>query len=317
MVLRFGVCVVAQAQEPNRIPRIGYVSGNSPTSAGDEIKAFQQGLRDWGYIEGKNILVDYRYQQGREHGPALVAELLKLKVNALVIIPSSAIRAARKATQTTPIVIVTTADPVETGLIQSLARPGGNITGVTRITRDLNGKRLELLKEIFSTRPQIGILFQKDSTSGLVHFREYESAARALKVELRPVEFEGPKPNFENSFRNAERSGVVALVTVTNSLVNVNRKRIVGLAMKHRLPLMSETATWVESGGLISYSANEPEQYRRAAVYVDKILKGAKPAELPVEQPTKFELVINLKTAKQINLTIPPNVLARADRVIR
>jgi putative ABC transport system substrate-binding protein len=213
--------------------------------------------------------------------------------------------------------MVTTADPVATGLISSLARPGGNITGVTRIMRDLNGKRLELLKEVVSPSLRIGILFQEDSTSGLIHFREYETAARTLKMGLLSLRVNGQKPDFEGAFQTANKERVGAVVTVTNSLINVNRKRIVDLAIKHRLASMAESSVWPEVGGLMSYSASEANQYRRAALYVDKILKGAKPADLPVEQPTKFELVINLKTAKQIGLVIPPNVLARANRIIK
>jgi putative ABC transport system substrate-binding protein len=308
----------AQAQQPGKIPRIGYVSGTSPANPGREVTAFQQGLRDLGYIEGKNILVEYRYQEGKaERGPVLVAELVKLKVDVLVLVPSPAIRAAKQATKTIPIVMATTADPVATGLIDSLARPGGNITGLTRITRDLNGKRLELLKEVVPTTSRVGVLFQAGSTSGDIHFKEYETAARALKIELQSLGVRGQNPDFEGAFQTAAKRRVSALITITNSLTSFYRKQISDLAIKNRLPSMYETGNYTEAGGLISYSANEVDQYRRAAVYVDKILKGAKPADLPVEQPTKFELVINLKTAKQIGLSIPPNVLARADRVIR
>jgi putative tryptophan/tyrosine transport system substrate-binding protein len=310
-------CSSVEAQQPPKIPRIGYVSGALPNSLGPET-AFRQGLRDLGYIEGKNILVEYRYQEGKsERGPILVAELVKLKVDVLVVIPSPAIRAAKQATQTIPIVMATTADPVATGWIDSLARPGGNITGVTRITRDLNGKRLELLKEVVSTPARIGVLFQEDSTSGSIHFKEYETAARALKIELQSLGVRGQKTDFESAFQTAVKARVSALVTIANSLTNVNRKQIAGLAIKYRLPSMYELGDSAEAGGLMSYSANEADQYRRVAIYVDKILKGAKPADLPVEQPMKFELVINLKTAKQIGLTIPQSVLFRADKVIR
>ena len=315
--LLLALCAFAHAQPPTRIPRIGYVSNGLPNRLGPET-AFRQGLKDLGYVEGKNILVEYRYQEGKsERGPILVAELVKLKVDVLVAIPSPAIRAAKKATQTIPIVMVTTADPVATGWIDSLARPGGNITGVTRITRDLNGKRLELLKEVVSTPARIGVLFQEDSTSGSIHFKEYETVARALKINLRSLGVRGQKADFESVFQTAVKAQVSGLVIIANSLTNVNRKQIAGLAIKYRLPSMYELGDSAEAGGLMSYSAKEADQYRRAAIYVDKILKGAKPADLPVEQPTKFEFVINLKTAKALNLTIPQTVLFRADKVIR
>jgi putative ABC transport system substrate-binding protein len=306
-----------EAQYPNKIPRIGYVSGSNPDDPGPEA-AFRQGLRDLGYIEGKNILVEYRYQEGKaDRGARLVAELMQLKVDVLVLVPSPAIRAAKQATKTIPIIMATTADPVATGLIDSLARPGGNITGLTRITRDLNGKRLELLKEVVPTMSRVGVLFEEGSTSGDIHFNEYETAARLLKIELQSLRVRGSNPDFDAAFQAAAKKRVSAFITITNALTNFYRKQIVALAIKNRLPSMYETSIYGEAGGLMSYSANDAESFKRAAVYVDKILKGAKPAELPVEQPTKFELVINLKTAKQIGLNIPPNVLARADRVIR
>ena len=228
-----------------------------------------------------------------------MAELVQSKVDVLVLVTSPAIRAAKQATKTIPIVMVTTADPVATGLVDSLARPGGNITGLTRITRDLNGKRLELLKEVVPTTPRVGVLFQAGSTSGDSHFKEYETAARALKIELQSLGVRGQNPDFEAAFRAAAKGRVSGLITITNSLTNFYRKEIAALAIKHRLPSMYETSRYVEAGGLMSYSANEAESFRRAAVYVDKILKGTKPADIPVEQPTKFELVINLKTAKR------------------
>jgi len=309
----------AEAQQPGKIPRIGYVSGGADdlTNLGPE-EAFRHGLRDLGYVEGKNILVEYRSQEGKaDRGPSLVAELVQLKVDVLVLATSPAIRAAKQATKTIPIVMITTADPVATGLIDSLARPGENITGITRITRDLNGKRLELLKEVVPTISRIGVLFQAGSTSGDIHFKDYETAARAFKIQLRSLGVRGQNPDFEAALRAAAKERVGAFVTITNTLTNFYRKQIADLAIKHRLPSMYESSSYVEAGGLTSYSANEAASFRRAAVYVDKVLKGTKPADLPVEQPTKFELVINLKTAKQIGLTIPQSVLFRADRVIK
>ena len=319
IVTTIAICgAVAQAQQPKKIPRIGYVSGADDLNNPGPEEAFRQGLRDLGYIEGKNILIEYRSQEGKaDRGPSLVAELVQSKVDVLVLVTSPAIRAAKQATKTIPIVMVTTADPVATGLVDSLARPGGNITGLTRITRDLNGKRLELLKEAVPTTPRVGVLFQAGSTSGDSHFKEYETAARALKIELQSLGLRGQNPDFEAVFQTAAKGRVSALITITNSLTNFHRKKIADLAIKHRLPSMYERTANVESGGLLSYSANETESFRRAAVYVDKILKGTKPADLPVEQPTKFEFVINLKTAKALNLTIPQSVLFRADRVIK
>jgi len=294
------------------------VSSGDISHPGVQIDAFRQGLRDLGYIEGKNIVVEYRYQEGKaERAQGIVAELVHAKVDILVVIPMPAIRAAKQATKTIPIVIGTTADPVATGLVESLAHPGGNITGLTRITRDLNGKRLELLKEIVPTASRVGILFDADATSGGSHFKEYEIAAHKLNLRVQSLTVQRSRPHFAAAFEIAVKSRVNALLTITNSLTNLYRKTIADLAIKKQLPSMYETSADAEEGGLVSYSASEVDQYRRIAVYVDKVLKGANPAELPVEQPTKFELVINLKTAKQIGLTIPPNVLARADRVIR
>jgi putative ABC transport system substrate-binding protein len=316
LILAMGT--LAQAQQPGKVPRIGYVSGTDDLNNPGPDETFRQGLRDLGYIEGKNILIEYRSQEGKaDRGPGLVAELIQLKADVLVLVPSPAIRAAKPATKTIPIVMNTTNDPVATGLVDSLARPGGNITGVTRITRDLNGKRLELIKDVVPTMSRVGVLLQADSTSGGIHLKEYETAARALKIELQSLGLRGQNPDFEAAFQTAAKGRVSALITITNSLTNFYRKKIAALAIKHRLPSMYERSENVEAGGLMSYSANEAESFRRAAVYVDKILKGARPKDLPVEQPTKFELVINLKTAKQIGLTIPQSVLYRADKVIK
>ena len=312
--LPFMLCRSGYAQQTAKLPRIGYLSNNP----GRDVEAFRQGLKDLGYVDGQNILLEYRYQQGNaDHAPILVAELIKLNVDLLVVIPTPGIRAAKQATKTIPVIMATTADPVASGIIESLARPGGNITGLTRITRELNGKRLELLKEIVPTISRVGVLFDAAATSGSSHFKEYESEARALKVELQSLRVQRSNPDFEAVFQAAGKVRVNALITITNSLTNLYRKQIADLAIRSRLPSMYETTGYAEAGGLICYSADEDDQYRRIAVYVDKILKGAKPANLPVEQPTKFELVINLQTAKQIGVTIPPNVLARADRVIK
>ena len=309
---------VVEAQQAGKVPRIGYLdSTGDPKTPQPSVEAFRQGLRDLGYIEGKNILVEYRYAAGMtDRMPSLVAELVQLKVDVVVVSALPAIRAAKQATKTIPIVMVTTQDPVATGLVDSLARPGGNITGLTRLTRDLSGKRLELLKEAVPKLSRVGVL-DDASTDIQASFQDFEPAARALKIQLQSLEVRGPNPDLEGAFQAAASGRVNALVTVRTALLINYRKQIADLAIKNRLPSIQEGSDFVEAGGLMSYSANDTEVFRRAAYYVDRILKGTKPADLPVEQPTKFELVINLKTAKQIGLTIPPNVLARADRVIR
>jgi putative ABC transport system substrate-binding protein len=306
----------ADAQQPQKISRIGYlVTSGDPSNPGLSVEAFRQGLRDLGYIEGENILVEYRYSEGKsDRFPSFVAELTQLKVDVLVVTNPPSIRAAKQATKTIPIVMMTTADPVATGMIDSLARPGGNITGFTRLTRELSGKRLELIKEAVPGITRVGVLWTGGPTA---NFKEYEPAARALKIQLQSLEVRGPKADLDGAFRDATKANANALITVTTATLSRYQKQIADLAVKNRLPSMFERSDWVTAGGLMSYSADDAESFKRAAVYVDKILKGAKPANLPVEQPTKFEFLINLKTATQIGLTIPPNVLARADRVIR
>jgi len=308
--------VFAEAQQ-QKIPRIGIVSGGGNTNTPrPQVEAFRQGLRDLGYVEGKNILVEYRYIEGkRDRYQSLVAELVQLKIDVLVVGPLPAILAAKQATKTIPIVILINADPVAAGLIDSLARPGGNITGLTTLQRELSGKRLELFKEVLPGISRVGVLLESDQLDSA--FKWYEDPARALKIQLQSLVVRGPNPDFDAAFQAAAKGRASALITITSSLLNRYPKRIADLAIKNRIPSMYERSDYVAAGGLMSYSANNAESYRRAAIYVDKILKGAKPADLPVEQPTKFEMVINLKTAKQIGLTIPPNVLARADRVIR
>ena len=265
-------------------------------------------------------MVEYRYP-GTEPGrtPASVAELVQLKVDVLVAAYHGASIAAKEATQSIPIVMVTALDPVATGIVDSLARPGGNITGLTRLTRELSGKRLELLKEMVPKMSRVGVLWDASSRAGApaIAFKEYEAVAPALNVQLQSLSVRRPNPDLERAFEAAAKMRANALIVIFNPLLDRYAKRIADLAIRNRLPSVYERSEYVEAGGLMSYSANDADNFRRAAMYVDKILKGAKPADLPVEQPTKFEFVINLKTAKQIGLTIPPNVLARADRVIR
>jgi putative tryptophan/tyrosine transport system substrate-binding protein len=313
VLLAFGV--TAEAQQTGKVPRIGYVSETAdPSVSSPNLDAFRQGLRELGYIEGKNILVEYRYMGGiPDRSPILVADLVQLKVDVLVSTVPSAISAAKQATETIPIVIVTSQDPVAAGIVDSLTRPGGNITGLTRLTRQLSGKRLELFKEVVPTISRLGVLLVATPTST----SNYDATARALKIPLQALEVQRPNPDLEGAFETAAKDRVSALIIISNTALVPYAKKIADLAIKYRLPSMYERSEYVDAGGLVSYSADDAESYRRAATYVDKILKGAKPADLPVEQPTKFELVINLKTAKQIGFTIPPNVLARADRVIK
>jgi putative ABC transport system substrate-binding protein len=304
---------LGEAQQPIKIPRIGIVTGN-PNEAGSYTKVFRQALQELGYVEGKNILFEYRATEGnRDRVPGIVAEVVSLKVDILFSTQAIVIRAAKQATKTIPIVMAITPDPVAAGLVDSLARPGGNITGLTFLTRDLSGKRLELLSEMIPRLSRVGIL----SVAGFTAFKDYEDAAHSLKVPLRLLAVRLPTPDLPSAFQVAVKERVSAIITTSVPGLSGYRKQIADLAVQNRLPLMSESVLAVEDGGLASYDANRNEIFRRAAIYIDKILKGAKPAELPVETPTKFELAINLKTAKQIGLTIPPNVLARADKVIK
>jgi ABC-type uncharacterized transport system substrate-binding protein len=314
------LCFSAEAQQPTKIPRIGYVSGSGDAKTpGPSVEGFRRGLHDLGYIEGKNILVEYRYVEGGlDHVPALVAELVQLKVDVLVAAFTIALRAAKQATKTIPIVMVSATDPIAAGFVDSLARPGGNITGVVRLTRELSGKRLELFKEAVPRISRVGVLWDGNAAPGpAIASKEYEASARSLKLEFQSLEVRGPNADVDGAFQAAAKGRANALMVVRNRVVDRHSKRIIDLAIKNRLPSAWEGGEFVEAGGLVSYSANDADQFRRAATYVDKILKGANPADLPIEQPTKFEFIINLKAAKQIGLTIPPNVLARADRVIK
>jgi putative ABC transport system substrate-binding protein len=315
------LCFPVQAQQSERLPRIGYLSrAAKPTAENPDLKAeaFRQGLRDLGYLEGKNIYIEFRYAEGNgQRFPSFLAELIELRVDVLVSGTIQAIRAAKQATQKIPIVIVTQGDPVASGLIDSLARPGGNITGLTRFTRELNGKRLELLKEAVPGVSRVLVLGDAGARTAANTVKEYETVSRALNIQLQSVEVRDPNHDLDGAFEAAAKARANALLTVSSPVLDRHRRKISELAKKNRLPSMNEESHWVEAGGLLSYAANDADNFRHAAVYVDKILKGAKPADLPVEQPTKFEFVINLKTAKQIGLTIPPNVLARADKVIK
>jgi len=306
-----------QAQEPAKVPRIGMLLSGSNSSTSTRTEAFRQGLRELGYAEGKNITIEYRFTEGRlERFPDLAAELVHLKVVVIVTSGTGGAIAAKNATSTIPIVMATIGDPVARGIIASLARPGGNITGLTTISPDLAGKRLELLKETVPRLTRAGILWNPVDQGVTAVFKETEATARALGVQVQSLEVRSPD-DFESAFKAAIAVRVHALNVLPSGVTSTYRTRIVEFATKSRLPTMFVEGVHVESGGLMSYGPNIPDSFRRAATYVDKILKGAKPADLPVEQPMKFELIINLKTAKQIGLTIPPNVLVRANKVIK
>ena len=313
LAMLFALCSSAVAQQPTKTPRIGVIRGDQ-NEQGTNIKRFLGTLQELGYVEGKNIRFEHRYTQGsRDRAQAVVAELVNLNVDLLFSTQAIVVRAAKQATQTIPIVMAVTPDPVAAGLVDSLARPGGNVTGLTSLARDLSGKRLELLTEIVPRLTRAGIL----TVAGYTARKDYEDAARDLKVPLQLLEVQVPNPDLVKVFQVAVKERISAIIAVSVPGLSSYRKQIIDHAVQNRLPLMSETVSYVETGGLAFYGAKDDEIFRRAAIYVDKILKGAKPADLPVERPTKFELVFNLKTAKQIGLTIPPNVLARADRVIR
>jgi putative ABC transport system substrate-binding protein len=316
VVLAFGL--IAEAQQPKKVPRIGYLSGSPPSSIAEHNEAFRQGLRELGYMEGKNIVIEWRSAEGkRDRLPALATELVHLKVDVIVTAGPLVTRAAKQATSTIPIVLTQDPDPVRNGFVASLARPAGNITGLSRIAPELSGKQLELLKEIVPMLSRVAVFGTSTRPGNAQTLREVELAAGAFGVKLQFLDILSPK-DIEAAFQAAVRERADgALWIVTGSIGNPHRKKIADLAVSSRLPMIYFQRVDVEAGGLMFYGVNEVDLDRRAAIYVDKILKGAKPADLPVEQPTKFELAINLKTAKQIGLTIPPNVLARADKVIR
>jgi putative ABC transport system substrate-binding protein len=306
----------ARAQQPARIPRIGIVIATSASFFSARVETFRQRLRERGYVEGKNILIEYRYAEGkRERLPDLAAELVRLKVDVIVTTPE-AVLAAKKASPTIPIVFVGANDPVGSGYVSSLARPGGNITGLSVMSPDLNGKRLELLKEAFPKVARVAFLWESGGTRGNLRLTDMEAAAKALGVKLISLEVRS-LDDFDSAFARAKRDGAQALITTPSSLINTRQRQVLDFAAKNRLPAMYPTSEYVEAGGLMSYAPNYTDLWRRAADFVDKILKGTKPAEIPVEQPMKFEFVISLIAAKQIGVTVEPNVLVRADRVIR
>ena len=316
----FVLCPYAEAQKPAKIRLIGFLSALSPppkTSPGN-VEAFRQGLDTLGWIEGQNIAIEYRWAEGKyDRLPELAAELVRRKVDVIVTNASRAAIAAKDTTTTIPIVFEVMGEPVSMGLVASLAQPGGNLTGVSGFGPELSGKQVELLKEVVPRLSRLAVLANLTSVGAAAAIRESESAAKALGVRLFVANVETAE-KIEGAFASMAKQRADALLVPADAMLASQRQRVLRLVEKHRLPAMYvETPSWVVNGGLMSYSASLPDQFRKAAMYVDKILKGAKPADLPVQQPTKFELMINLKAAKQIGLTIPPNVLARADKIIR
>jgi ABC-type uncharacterized transport system substrate-binding protein len=317
VVVLLGVAVIAQAQQPKKVPRIGYLAGASHAAIAFRLEAFRQGLRELGYLEGKNIGIEYRYSEGNfRRQKELAFELARANVDVIVTSGPASTRAAKEATATIPIIMTFDSDPVGSGSVASLARPGGNITGLSTLAPEISGKQLELLKEIVPKLSRVAVIGSSANPGNAQVLKEMEAVAQVFSVKLQYLDILDPK-ELEAAFRTASNERADAMVVLAGTIIIAQRARIADLAIKSRLPSIYERREFVEAGGLMSYGISITDLDRRAAIYVDKILKGAKPGDLPVEQPTKFELVINLKTAKQIGLTIPPNVLARADRVIR
>ena len=313
----FAFCLSVKAQQPGDFPLIGYLANDGVTNA-DSREAFQQGLRVLGYVEGKTIHIEYRYADGKfERYPALAEELVRLNVKVLVVSGgTNSVLRVKNITRTVPIVFPLVSDPVRDGIVASLARPGGNLTGLSSFSRDLLGKRLELLKETVPKLSRVGVMIDPNDPGHRASFKEIDGESRAVRVAVQALEARNPD-EFDKAFRLATSAKAGAILILPTSLLNTHRKRIAQIALDNRMPTMIATSQFMDAGNLMSYGPDYADLHRRAATYVDKILKGAKPADLPVEQPTKFELFINLKTAKQIGINIPPNVLTRADKVIR
>ncbi|HSE84625.1 MAG TPA: ABC transporter substrate-binding protein [Candidatus Binatia bacterium] len=313
-------CFPAEAQQPKKIPRIGYLSTFDSATDSPRVEAIRLALRELGYIEGQNIAIEYRSPEGKvDRVPDLLADLVRRKVDIIVVAGGAGpVQAAKNATKTIPIVMVGGgADPVKADLVESLARPGGNVTGITMLNRELGGKRLELLKETVPKLARVAVFYEPAIPGNVLEVKELlPVAARALRLTIQPWEVRAAE-DFNRVFAAMGKQRPDGLYVPVGTLINNNRKRIAGLALKSRLPSVCSNREAVDAGALMYYGADTADSYRRVATYVDKILKGAKPADLPVEQPTKFELVINLKTAKHIGVTIPPDVLARATRIIR
>ena len=318
LAIAFALCgVVAQAQQPGRIFRIGFLDASTASGSAVLVDAFRQELRKLGWIEGQNITIEYRFaEQKSERVPELATDLVRLKADLIVVSGTPVALAAKRATTTLPIVMASAGDPVAAGLVASLARPGGNVTGLSGLGTELTTKRVEVLKDVIPKLARVGLLRLPEQSISL-QVKDLRPAAVALKLKLEEIETQPEPKELESAFQTAKQKQVNAIMTLSNPRFFAERKRIVELAVKYRLPAIYPQEEYVEAGGLMSYGADYPDLYRRAAVYVDKILKGAKPADLPVQQATKFEFVINLKAAKQIGLTIPGRVLERANKVIK
>jgi len=314
----FALCSSVDAQQPKKIAKIGVLSPSTPAAAAHLFEAFRRGLQELGYVEGKTFVLEFRYGEARaERLPELARELVGLKVDVIVTGTDVAIAAVKRETQTIPIVMANSSDPVGTGFVASLARPGGNITGLSSISLELSGKRLELLREVVPGLSRVAFLWNPDVRGNLLDYNETEGAAGSLRLQLQSVEVVRAE-DLDRAFSAVTKDRAQALIMpAANPVGFTARGQIASFAQKNRVPSIYAQREYVDAGGLMSYGPNTPDMFRRAATYVDKILKGTKPADLPVERPRKFELVINLKTAKQIGLTIPPNVLARAEKVIK
>ena len=311
-----GAPLAVEAQQPAKIPRVGYLFSFIPSEGEHLWNACRLGLKELGYVEAQNIILEPRWAEGRhERLPGLVAGLLRLKVDAIVAAATPASRAAKAATSTVPIIIVAVGEPVKVGLVASLARPGGNVTGLSLLTPDMSGKRLELLTDVLGKVSRVGVLMNPDNPVSAVFLEETRIGARTRGIQLLPLEARN-REEIESAFDAATRGRADAVIVFDDPVIWSHRVRIVAEAARRQKPVMYGYRDFVDDGGLMSYGPDRPEQYRRTAIYVDKILKGAKPADLPLEQPTKFELTINLKTAKALGLTIPPSLLLRADQVI-
>jgi putative tryptophan/tyrosine transport system substrate-binding protein len=318
ILLITSICAAEAQQTSKTIPRIGFISSTGTAEKPSRLfEEFRMGLRDLGYVEGKNILIEHRYAEGRlDRMPPLVSNLVEQKVDVIVAPNNVVIRAAKELTKTIPIVMITTIDPVAAGYVKGFAHPGGNITGIANLSRDLSAKRIELLKELFPKLSGVAVLWDADGPGPAIALKEYVAAGQAFKLELRSLDVRGPKPDFAGAFDAAKTARVEALIVVGNALMFQHAKQVFELATKHRLPSITEEGRYVRAGGLISYGASLASLYRRAATYVDAILKGAKPANLLIEQPREFEIFINGKTAQQLGLEIPRRVLFRANEVI-
>jgi putative tryptophan/tyrosine transport system substrate-binding protein len=328
LLLAIGIFMItsfhlAEAQQTAKtMPRIGFIistgTPGSPSPHSLLFDAFQAELRALGYLEGKNVLIERRYAEGKlDRMPALVNEFVQEKVDVIVAVNNVVIRAAKGATKTIPIVMISSVDPVEAGYVDSFARPGGNITGLAWLGRDLSAKRVELLKEVLPKMSRVAVLWDADGPGPAIAAKEYEAAARAFKLEFRSLDVRGPNPDFAGAFQAAKTSRVEALIVVGNALMSQHAKEVFELATKNRLPSITEEGRYANAGGLMSYGASLADLYRRAAGYVVEILKGAKPGDLPVKLPAKFEIFINLKSARQLDLVIPQHVLIKADKVIQ